>query len=101
MTEKKDNKRSGGIEPFKSRPDKDIENKDTAKPAKKINIDPVNKEELSALLSEPTGYADIVKQIRKNTISRSKTNQQKIDDHRSLQSVSKFCFLFRELFSLR
>jgi len=77
MTEKKDNKRSGGIEPFKSRPDKDIENKDTAEPAKDITIEPINQEELAMLLSEPTGYADIVKQIRKDTISRSKTDQQK------------------------
>lgn len=76
MTEKNDNKRSGGIEPFKSGPDKDIENKDTASPAKDITIEPVNQEELAMLLSEPTGYADIVKQIRKDTISPSKNDKQ-------------------------
>lgn len=70
------NKPSGGIEPFRNRADNDNENKDSARSAKKdINIEPVNQEELSMLLSEPTGYSDIVKQIRKDTLSQNKTDQ--------------------------
>ena len=77
MNEKNDNRPSGGIEPFKNQPDKNVDNEDVAEPAKDISIEPVNQEELSVLLSEPTGYADIVKQIRKDTISQNKTNQRK------------------------
>jgi len=75
------NKPSGSIEPFNSQPDKNTENQETAEPAKDINIEPVNQEELSMLLSEPTGYADIVKQIRKDTISQDKADRpQKTTD---------------------
>lgn len=77
MNEKNDNRRSGSIEPFKIRPDKEAKGKDTTEQAKDIVIEPVNQEELDILLSEPTGYADIVKQIRKDTISQNKTDQPK------------------------
>ena len=75
MNKENDNKPSGGIEPFNSQPEKNTQNEDTAEPTKNINIEPVNKEELNMLLSEPTGYADIVKQIRKDTVSQDKTDQ--------------------------
>jgi hypothetical protein len=69
MTRKNNNSSLGGIEPFRGGADENTE------PEKEITIEPVNQEELSMLLSEPSGYAEIVKQIRKDTISGNKADQ--------------------------
>jgi len=76
MMNENDNKNSGGIEPFTSGSGKNTTHENSACQGKNINIEPVNQEELSMLLSEPVGYSDIVKQIRKDTLSHNKTDQQ-------------------------